>query len=142
VGDVKTAANWMIGPVFAYLGAKGVTLGQTKLTPELLSRLARLAMDNKMSFGAAKDKVFPDMAETGAAPEDLMKEKGLEQVSDDGALEVWADEVIRDNAKVVEEVRSGKETAVMFLVGQVMKKSKGKAIPGKVQALLRHKLSS
>lgn len=142
VGDVKTAANWMIGPVFAYLSAKGVTLAQTKLTPELLSRLARLAMDNKMSFGAAKDKVFPETAQTGAAPEDVMREKGLEQVSDDGALEAWADEVIRDNTKVVEEVRSGKETAVMFLVGQVMKKSKGKANPGKVQTLLRQKLSS
>ncbi|MCG3176525.1 MAG: Aspartyl/glutamyl-tRNA(Asn/Gln) amidotransferase subunit B [Candidatus Omnitrophica bacterium] len=142
LGDIKAAANWMIGPVFAYLSAKGVTLDQTRLSPDLLSALARLALDNKMSFQAAKDKVFPEMAESGTAPEELMRRMGLEQVSDEGALDVWADEVIRENAKVVEEVRSGKDTAVMFLVGQVMKKSKGKANPGKVQTLLRSKLSS
>jgi aspartyl-tRNA(Asn)/glutamyl-tRNA(Gln) amidotransferase subunit B len=69
-----------------------------------------------------------------------LQEKGLKQVSDDSALELWVQEVIQANPKVVQDYQSGKETAAMFLVGQVMRKSQGKANPGKVRALLIKKL--
>ena len=71
-----------------------------------------------------------------------MKENGLVQVSDASSLEGWIQEVIQANPKVVQDYKSGKESAAMFLVGQVMRKSQGKANPGKVQDLMRKKLNA
>ena len=139
-GNYKVAANWIIGPVFAYLGAKNLDLAETKLTPELLTRLAGLVEKGKISFQAAKEKVFPEVIEKGLDPEAVMKEKGLEQVSDDSALERWITDVLSENPKVVAEFKAGKESSAMFLVGQVMKKSQGKANPAKVQSMVRRKL--
>ena len=138
--DFKASANWMIGPVFAFLGTNNLEISNTKLTPELLSDLVRLVQCGQISFQAAKDKVFPEVAQSGRNPEVVMKEMGLVQVSDDSALERWIAEAITDNAKVVADFKSGKETAAMFLVGQTMKKSQGKANPGKVRELLLKKL--
>ena len=139
-GNHKTAANWITGPVFAYLGAKSADLSETKLTPELLTRLILLVEKGRISFQAAKEKVFPEVIEKGLEPETVLKEKGLEQVSDDAALERWIAEVLSENPKVVAEFKAGKETSAMFLVGQVMKKSQGKANPAKVQSMVRQKL--
>ena len=139
-GNTKAAANWIIGPVFAYLSAKALDLQETKLTPELLTRLVALVEKGKVSFQAAKEKVFPEVIEKGLEPEAVIKEKGLEQVSDDSSLERWIAEVLSENPKVVAEFKGGKETSAMFLVGQVMKKSQGKANPAKVQSMVRQKL--
>lgn len=140
LGNTKIAANWIIGPVFAYLSAKSLDLSETKLTPELLTRLAGLVEKGTISFQAAKEKVFPEIIEKGLEPEAVMKEKGLEQVSDDTALDRWIAEVLSENPKVVAEFKGGKETSAMFLVGQVMRKSQGKANPAKVQSMIRQKL--
>lgn len=142
LGDAKTAANWMTGAVFAHLSDKNLALDETKLTPALLASTATLAKKGVVSLQAAKEKVFPDVIESGADPEKVVEQKGLKQVSDDGALAGWADEAIAANPAVVAEFRGGKDGAVMFLVGQVMKKSQGKANPGKVQDILRKKLAS
>ena len=93
-----------------------------------------------MSLQAARDKVFVDVIEKGHDPEAVMKEKGLVQVSDTGAIEAWVAEVIASNPKVVAEFKSGKESSAMFLVGQVMKKSQGKANPIIVGEFVRKKL--
>ncbi len=138
--DFKVSANWMIGPVFAYLGANNLELSETKISAENLASLYRLVQSGQISFQAAKEKVFPEVAQTGRNPEDVMKEKGLVQVSDDAALDGWILEAIKDNPKVVADFKSGKETAAMFLVGQAMKKSQGKANPAKVRELLLKKL--
>ena len=138
--NYKAIANWITGPLFAYLSAQSVSLSQTRLTPEALVKLNALVEAGQMSFQAAKDKVFGEVVEKGLDPEAVMKEKGLVQVSDEGALKEWVAEAIQNNPKVVEDFKSGKESSAMFLVGQVMKKSQGKANPGKVQELIRKKL--
>lgn len=140
-GDAKTAANWLTGPIFAYLGAKAVDIDHIRLTPQGLAELMRLVNEGKVSFQSAKEKVFPEAAEKGSAPEAIVKEKGLSQISDDKALEDWIAQVITENPKVVADFKSGKETAAMFLVGQVMRKSAGKANPGKVLEKVRKALA-
>jgi aspartyl-tRNA(Asn)/glutamyl-tRNA(Gln) amidotransferase subunit B len=138
--DAKTTANWFAGAVFAYLGANGVGIAETKLTPALLVDTMNLVKQGAVSLAAARDKIFPDVIAKGLNPKVLIKEKGLEQVSDDSALLGWIDAVIAANAKVVADFKSGKESAAMFLVGQVMKKSQGKANPGKARELVIKKL--
>jgi aspartyl-tRNA(Asn)/glutamyl-tRNA(Gln) amidotransferase subunit B len=137
----KVVINWIIGPVFAYLSEKNIDFKETKLTPEKLAKLTSLVDEGKVSLQLAKEKLFPEVIEKGLDPERVLNEKGLAQVSDDSALEVWIVEVIAVNEKVVADFKSGKESAAMFLVGQVMKKSQGKANPGKVQTLVRKKLA-
>jgi aspartyl-tRNA(Asn)/glutamyl-tRNA(Gln) amidotransferase subunit B len=139
--SAKTIANWMTGSVFGYLGAQNTTLGSTRLTPALLADLAVLVQEGKVSLQAAKEKIFPEVIEKGSDPEEVLAEKGLAQVSDDSALEGWILETFNANPKVVDDFLSGKESAAMFLVGQVMRKSQGKANPGKVQELVRKKLA-
>ncbi len=140
--EPKVLANWMIGSVFQYLSQHALALSQTKLTPELLVRLASLVQKGAVSLQVAKEKLFPDVAGQGKDPEALVKEQGLEQVSDDSALLAWIAEAIEANPKVVQDFKSGKESSAMFFVGQVMRKSQGKANPAKVQELVRKKLKS
>lgn len=138
--DAKTIANWITGPVFSYLGDRAVSLEDTKLTPVLLVETSGLVLRGVVSLQAAKEKVLPEVMEKGRSPKEVMIEKGLEQVSDDAAIERWIEEALESNPKVVQDFKSGKETAAMFLVGQVMKKSQGKANPGKVRELLIQRL--
>lgn len=139
-GNYKTVANWITGPVFAYLGANNKSLSETRLTPELLASTAGLVQQGEVSLQAAKEKILPAVMETGVDPKKILQEKGLAQVSDDSSINVWIVEAIEANPKVVQDFKSGKETAAMFLVGQVMKKSQGKANPGKVRELMLAKL--
>ncbi len=138
----KTAANWITGAVFAYLRSKNISLNETKLTPALLVKLASMADQGKISLQVAKEKIFPEVIESGLDPEEVLQKKGLLQVSDDVSLTEWISVVIIDNPKVVQDFKSGKESAAMFLVGQVMKKSQGKANPVKVKELTILKLQS
>lgn len=138
----KTISNWMTGPVSAYLNETSVEFETLELKPATLISLIRLVESGQLSFQAAKEKVFPEVVKTHRSPEEIMKEKGLVQVSDDAALDVWILEAIEANPKVVNDFKSGKESASMFLVGQVMKKSQGKANPGKVQELMKKKLKT
>ncbi len=137
----KTIVMWITGEVFAYRASSDEfkLYGLSKLKPEFLVQLFKLVDEGALSFQVAKEKVFPEVMK-GEDPTVVMKEKGLQQVSDDGALTQWIIEIIQDNPKVVGDFKSGKETAAMFLVGQVMKKSQGKANPGKVKDLLLVKL--
>jgi aspartyl-tRNA(Asn)/glutamyl-tRNA(Gln) amidotransferase subunit B len=136
----KSIANWLTGPVAAYLNAKSVSFKDCALTKEALLEMDGLVQSGVISFQMAKDKVFPAVVEQNKTPEAVIKLLGLEQVSDDGKLEVWVLESIQANPKVVQDFKSGKESAAMFLIGQVMKKSQGKANPGKVKELMSRKL--
>lgn len=140
--NYKTIANWIIGPVSAYLNEASLEFEALKLKPEALVRLMKLVDSAELSFQAAKEKVFPEVVKSGRDPEEIMRQGGFAQVSDDRALEAWILEAIQANPKVVEDFRSGKETAAMFLVGQVMKKSRGAANPGRVQELMKKKLKA
>lgn len=138
--DAKTVANWLMGDLIGYLNANEKELGDIQLTPESLGQLIALIEKGTISNSIAK-KVFKEMVETGKAPETIVEEKGLVQISDEGALKQMVDEVVANNPQAVEDFKAGKEKAIGALVGQVMKASKGKANPGVVNQLLRDALA-
>ena len=137
--DRKLVANWMTVELFGALNKSGKALDDCAVTPEHLGALVGLISGGTISGRIAKD-VFADMFETGKAPDVIVEEKGLKQVSDSGAIEGLIDTVIADNQDKVEEYRGGKDKLFGFFVGQVMKASGGQANPGMVNDILRKKL--
>jgi aspartyl-tRNA(Asn)/glutamyl-tRNA(Gln) amidotransferase subunit B len=131
--DPQGAANWII----TELMAKPETFD--KISPEATGTLVRKINEKEISGKMAKD-IFAKMYDTGKSPEAIIESEGLRQISDTGALEKIVDEVLAANAKQVEQYKSGKTTVIGFLVGQVMKASKGQANPAAVNELLRTKL--
>ena len=115
------------------------TLEESPISAEQLGDLIGLISDDTISGKIAKD-VFADMFETGENADKIVEEKGLKQVTDTGAIEALVDEVIAENPDNVEKYRGGKDKLFGFFVGQVMKKSQGKANPGAVNKLLKEKL--
>jgi aspartyl-tRNA(Asn)/glutamyl-tRNA(Gln) amidotransferase subunit B len=136
----KVVANWLTGELFRLLNQTGQTIEQTKLTPVLLVEVLGLIESGAVSNRAAKD-VFEEVFRTGAPPARVVESLGLNQISDDSALEQLVDGAIQANPKSVADYAAGKPQALGFLVGQVMKASKGKANPGVVNALLRARLA-
>lgn len=137
--DAKTAANWVISNLFAALNAQGKTIADSPVSPAQLGELLDLIVDGTISGRIAKD-VFEVMIETSEDPSKIVDEKGLKQVTDTGAIESVIDEVLADEAEKVAEYKSGKEKLFGFFVGQVMRKSQGKANPQAVNELLKQKL--
>jgi aspartyl-tRNA(Asn)/glutamyl-tRNA(Gln) amidotransferase subunit B len=137
----KTVANWMTGELFRLLNAQGMDIVDCRVTPELLVDLLRLVDSGAISGRAAKD-VFEEMFQTGAPPNRIVEAKGLTQISDTAAIERLVDEAIAANPKSVADYAAGKAQALSFLVGQVMKASRGKANPGLVNELLRARLTT
>lgn len=137
--DAKGVSNWLLGDVSAYLNSEGVAIGDFKITPANLAELVNLIKEGVLSSKLAK-KVFAEMLKENESPKALVKKLGLEQVSDEGAIAALVDEVIAANPQSVADYKAGKERAIGFLVGQIMKKSKGKANPGMVQKLLKEKM--
>ncbi|MES2215244.1 MAG: Asp-tRNA(Asn)/Glu-tRNA(Gln) amidotransferase subunit GatB [Pseudomonadota bacterium] len=137
--SAKLVANWITGELFASLNKHSVELTDCKVSAESLSRLVGLIESNIISGKIAK-AVFEVMFETGNSPEDIVKEKGLVQVSDTSALKAAIEEVMQENPGFVEEYRSGKDKLFGFFVGQVMKKTEGKANPNIVNELFRESL--
>jgi aspartyl-tRNA(Asn)/glutamyl-tRNA(Gln) amidotransferase subunit B len=135
----KAIANWMTGELFRLLNAEGVEIGQSKLTPARLVELIEL-IDQGTISGRIGKEVFEETFRTGAAPREIVEKRGLGQISDTGALERLVDEAIAANPKSVADYRAGKAQALGFLVGQVMKSSRGKANPATVNELLRDRL--
>lgn len=138
-GDPKKISNWIMGEVLRELNDRGATLAVCKLCPTDLARLVKLVDDGVISGNIAKT-VFKDLFETGGDPEAHVKSKGLVQISDTSAIEGYVDEVIAKNPAEVERFKGGDKKLTGFFVGQVMKKSKGKANPGLVNQLLVKKL--
>ena len=137
--DSKGVSNWMLGDVSAYLNNEGITIKEFKVTPAHLAELVNLIKDGVLSSKLAK-KVFAEMLKDDKAPKALVKELGLEQVSDEGAILKLVEETIAENPQSVADFKAGKDRAIGFLVGQIMKKSKGKANPGMVQKMLKEKM--
>ena len=137
--DAKGVANWLLGDVSAYLNNEGITISEFKVTPAHLAELVNLTKEGVLSSKLAK-KVFAEMLKEDKAPKALVKELGLEQVSDEGAIMKLVEETIAENPQSVADFKAGKDRAIGFLVGQIMKKSKGKANPGMVQSMLKEKL--
>ncbi len=137
--DAKLAANWLITGLFGALNKAGKPLAESPVDAEGLGGLVDLISDGTISGRIAKD-VFVDMFETGKSAGDIVDEKGLKQVSDTGAIEGIIDSVLAEQSDKVDEYKGGKPKLFGFFVGQVMKKSQGKANPQVVNDLLRAKL--
>jgi len=138
-GDPKTAANWVIGDLAGALNAAGKDITESPVSAKSLAELVALMKKGELSGKLAKD-IFPKMFATGEAPSSIMDREGLRQNSDTGALEKIVDEILANNPKQVEQFRGGKTTVLGFLVGQVMKASRGQANPGIVNEILKKKL--
>jgi aspartyl-tRNA(Asn)/glutamyl-tRNA(Gln) amidotransferase subunit B len=138
--DPRAAANWVMGDLSGALNAAGKDITDSPVSASNLGELVGLIRKKEISGKLAKE-IFPKMFASGEAPRVIMEREGLTQISDTGALEKIIDEVIAGNPKQVEQYKSGKAAVVGFLVGQVMKASRGQANPADVNELLRKKLS-
>ena len=136
----KSMANWIMGDISYQLKLKGLKLQDIKVTPSSLRELVKLIDDGGISGKMAKD-ILVEMIETGKSPQEIVQQKGLSQISNSEEIEKIVDKVIEENTKSVSDFKNGKEKAIIFLVGQVMVKTKGKANPKMVNESLRRKLS-
>ncbi len=139
--SAKRCANLMITILSEKLNEMGIEISQLRVSPNSLAELVNLWEEGKINNLVVK-QVLEEMISTGKSAKRIVEEKGLTQVSDEGELERFAREAIEKNPKVVEDYRSGKKNAVMFLVGQVMKATRGKANPQKVRELLERLLEA
>ena len=137
--DGKLVVNWMTSELFGLLKKNNIQFNQNPISPNYLNELVELIENKTISGKIAKD-VFEIMFATSKSPKMIVKEKGLEQVTDDSAIEVFVDQVVNENKDKVKEYLSGKDKLFGFFVGQVMKVSQGKANPGLVNKILKSKL--
>ncbi|BCB02229.1 Asp-tRNA(Asn)/Glu-tRNA(Gln) amidotransferase subunit GatB [Bacillus sp. KH172YL63] len=133
--DAKLASNWLMGEVSAYLNAGQKELEDVKLTPQGLAGMIKLIEKGTISSKIAK-KVFKELIENGGNAEQIVKDKGLVQISDEGALLKIVTETLDANPQSIEDFKNGKDRAIGFLVGQIMKATKGQANPPLVNKLL------
>ncbi len=139
--DAKLAANWMMGDLAKNLNAEGKTIEESPVDAKRLGQMIALISKGTISSKIAK-KVFTEMWTSPDAPEKIVQDKGLVQITDTKAIEAIVDAVIAANPKPVEDYKAGNKKAIGALVGQVMKQSKGKANPGMVNQLLAAKLDA
>jgi aspartyl-tRNA(Asn)/glutamyl-tRNA(Gln) amidotransferase subunit B len=135
----KIVGNWLIGDVAAYLNAQGREIEDLPIRPAQLAGLLSLVDSGQISGRSAKE-VLEEMLRTGRPADSIVQERGLAQISDETMLEAVVREVIAEHPAPVRDVRAGKEQAVAFLVGQVMKKTRGRANPALAQRLIREQL--
>ncbi|RYL90971.1 Asp-tRNA(Asn)/Glu-tRNA(Gln) amidotransferase subunit GatB [Sporolactobacillus sp. Y61] len=133
--DPKLVANWLMGDVSAYLNSKYITIDQVPMKPEDLAKLVKLIEKGTISSKIAK-KVFKTLITKGGDPEEIVKAKGLVQISDEKALHELIDPILAANQQSMIDYKNGKDRALGFLVGQVMKQSRGKANPKMVNKII------
>ncbi len=135
--DPKKAATFITTILMSHLNRDGFSIGETKIKTPMMSKLITMVNEGKVSMNLAKSEVFESMYMDGKDPEDVVKEKGLVQMNDAGKLEEICKKVIADNAKSVEDYKAGKQAALQFLVGKVMKETRGQANAVMVLDLLK-----
>jgi aspartyl-tRNA(Asn)/glutamyl-tRNA(Gln) amidotransferase subunit B len=140
-GEPKAAANWVMGEVMATLKTSGEDVSHFRVRPADLAALLGLVRDGVVSHTAAK-QIFSRMVATGDQPAQIAEREGLVKVDDDSQLSAWLDEVIAENPNEAERFRNGEKKLQGVLVGAVMKKSKGRADPRKLNQLLTTRLTS
>ena len=139
--DAKGAANWIMGDLLGYLNQNSKTIDEVALTGQGLGEMLVLLEKGTINGKIAKT-VFKTMLETGKLPQQIVEEQGLVQISDEGAIAGIVDAVIDRNPQSVEDYKAGKEKAIGFLVGQIMKETKGKANPALVNKMLLERLQA
>lgn len=139
VNDPNTCANWILSELSRRLNEFEQSPSEMKLSVENFSKLILLAKENKVNNNVAK-KLLREIYESNEDPEKLAEERNLLQISDSSFLEEVVDEVLSENPESIEDIRGGKDRAFGFLVGQAMKKTKGKGNPQEINKLLREKI--
>jgi aspartyl-tRNA(Asn)/glutamyl-tRNA(Gln) amidotransferase subunit B len=137
----KIAANWIVGDLAAYLHAQGSEIETVPLTPAALAGLLALVERGTLNGPSAKE-VLEEMLKGGKSAEEIVQARGLVQISDETELVRVVDQVIGDHPGPVGDLRAGKDRAVQFLVGQVMKQTRGRANPAVVNRLLRERIGT
>jgi aspartyl-tRNA(Asn)/glutamyl-tRNA(Gln) amidotransferase subunit B len=140
-GDPKKVSNWIMSEVLRYLNETNKEITDFTVKPYQIAELLRLMDENKINIKIAKT-IFPEMIQTGKDASKIVEERGLIQVSDEGQIEEICKSVLQENPAEVEKYKSGKTNVIGFLVGQVMKKSQGKADPKLVNQILSKLLNS
>jgi aspartyl-tRNA(Asn)/glutamyl-tRNA(Gln) amidotransferase subunit B len=139
--DKKAVSNWLMGDFLRLLKSEELPIEQVKMRPAQIGEMLRLIEKGVISGKIAKT-VFEELFHTGKPPEQIVQEKGLTQISDESALATTIDQVMAEQAEVVAQIRAGKEASFKFLVGQVMRATKGRANPEAVNRLLREKIDA
>jgi aspartyl-tRNA(Asn)/glutamyl-tRNA(Gln) amidotransferase subunit B len=134
-GDPKTAANWVKGELLAAVNAAGMRLREFRVRPEDLAELLNLVRDGKVSNTAAK-RIFAEMARSGERPAQIAEREGLLQEGNADAITLWVDEVMAEHPEEARRFLAGERKLLGVLVGAVMRKSKGRADPKRVNQLL------
>ena len=136
----KIVVNWITSELFSLLNKNDLELSNSPVSPKNLGQLVKLISTNEISGKIAKD-VLEEMFSSKKSAREIVDDKGLKQVTDQGEIEKVIDEVIKDNPKMVQEYLGGKDKLLGFFVGQAMKKTKGKANPKMLNDILLKKLS-
>ncbi len=139
-GNPRLAANWVVVELLGALNRDGLDIAQSPVTALALGGLLERIEDQTISGKIAK-QVFQVLWEEGGDADAIIADRGLKQVTDSGAIEAFVEAVIHEHPEQVEQFRAGKEKVLGFLVGQVMKRSQGKANPSQVNDMLRQKLA-
>jgi aspartyl-tRNA(Asn)/glutamyl-tRNA(Gln) amidotransferase subunit B len=139
--DPKLASNWIITELLGYLNREGIDIEAIRMTPAHLAEMILLIQKGTISSKIAK-KVFKEMLDTGKDPGTIVKEKGWVQISEEGKLKEEVAKVIAANPQSVEDFKNGKDRALGFLVGQVMKATRGQANPKLVNELILKQIQS
>lgn len=131
----KIVSNWVMNELLRLLNENNLEISQCRIKPEDFAQMLKM-IDSQVISGKIAKAIFEEMFKTGNSPEMIVKEKGLQQISDEETILSVVQEVIKENPKVVAEFKGGKEKSLGFLVGQVMKKTKGRANPQLVNKIL------
>ena len=137
--EPKQLANWLVNDLVGRLAERGEDIADSKVTPDALAFLVDLVVDGTIS-GAQGKEVLAEMVASGTSPADIVTERGLKQVSDRSELEQVVDDVVAANPDAVAKIQAGDAKPLGFLVGQVMRATKGQANPTVVNSLLRERL--
>jgi len=140
-GEAKKIANWMLRDLLALLKDREVEIDALAIQPGALAALVELVDSGRLTARSARE-IFPELAAEGADPEAIMQARGLEAVQDSGLIESAVDEVLAANPKSIESFREGDKKVLNFLMGQVMKRTQGKANPAEVKQLLEKRLGA
>jgi aspartyl-tRNA(Asn)/glutamyl-tRNA(Gln) amidotransferase subunit B len=138
--EPQEGANWVMGEVLSAVNAQACSIADFPVRPQALGELLKLLGAGTISRPVAR-QVFFTMVKTGETAKAIVEAEGLTQVKDEGALQGWVDQVIRDNPQEAQRFRGGDAKLMGFFVGQVMRLSSGKADPKQVNALVREKLT-
>jgi len=137
--ETKKICNWINGPLLKEVNKRKIKHSELAISPQKLVSLIKKVDEGELSNLAAKE-VFALMIDSAKDLDEIIKEKGLQQVSDDSTLDHLVEDVVSKNETIVEQIKSGKESAVGFLVGQAMRKSQGKANPKKIGEMIRRRI--